>query len=332
MFGRKSLLLLLFVGLSHLSSAADRKAAIREGASGASISSPVVGYFWSQTDGIAPIEGVAGAAHVGHAFSAGDRVALPPSQAYAWMESPGGVWVLVLDEVHGRRMVVSDTITAATGSDTISFSPNGSAAVLYFRPSAQLQIVSGLPDSAQASARFPAPQSDCGALAVADDAASVLLACGGYLYSAAADRVWRPMIPGQVAAVSYLPGSSDALAIMTGDPAVYGVSLDSGKSGMRTQLPNGMNDPLSIAVSSDGRFALAIDGDGNAAQLDLATSQATLLKVAQGMRTIVRGRDASTFLLLPGGEGVPWIVEARPGNPSASFAPRIPPAPGVSQF
>ena len=332
MFGRKSLLLMLLVGLSQLSSAADRKAAIREGASGASIASPVVGYFWSQTDGIAPIEGVAGAAHVGHALSATDRVALPPGQAYAWMESPGGVWFLVLDEVHGQRTVVSDTVAAATGSDTISFSPNGSVAVLYFRSSSQVQIVSGLPDSPQGTVRFRAPQSDCGALAVADDAATVLLACGGNLYSAAADRVWRPAIPGQVAAAAFLPGSSDALAIMTGDAAVYGVSLDSRNLGVRAQLPNGMNDPVSLAVSSDGRFALAIDGDGNAAQLDLATSQATLLKVAQGMRTVVRGRDASTFLLLPDGEGVPWIVEARPGNPSASFAPRIPPAPGVSQF
>jgi hypothetical protein len=332
MFDRKSLLLMLLVGLSQLSSAADRKTAIREGATGASIASPVVGYFWSQTDGIAPVEGVAGAAHIGQALSVTDRVALPPGQAYAWMESPSGVWFLVLDEVRGQRTVVSDTVAAATGSDAISFSPNGSAAVLYFRSSSEVQIVSGLPDSAQASVRFAAPQSDCGALAVADDAATVLLACGGTLYSAAADRAWRPMIPGQVAAASFLPGSSDALAIMTGDAAVYGVSLDSRNSGVRAQLPNGMNDPLSLAVSSDGRFALAIDGDGNAAQLDLATSQATLLKVAQGMRTVVRGRDASTFLLLPDGDGVPWIVEARPGNPLASFAPRIPPAPGVSQF
>ncbi len=84
-------------------------------------------------------------------------------------------------------------------------------------------------------------------------------------------------------------------------------------------------------MSSDGRLAVAIDGDGNAAQIDFATSQTTLLKVARGMRTVLRGRDPSTFLLIPDGGGVPWIVEARQGNPSASFAPRIPQAPGVSQ-
>jgi hypothetical protein len=332
MFGRKFLLLMLVVGLAQLSSAGDRKAAIRAGASGASIASPVVGYFWSQTDGIAPIDGVAGAAHVGQAWLmsfAPDRAAMPPGQAYVWIESSwlSQAFVRTLDDAQNISFV-------PRGADLISFSPDGRAAVLYSKTGAGVRIVSGLPAAPRVSDVFSAPSADCGAsaLAVADDAATVLLACGGNLYSASADRVWRPAIPGQIAAAAFLPGSSDALAIMSGDPAVYGVSLDSGKSGVRAQLPNGMNAPLSLAVSSDGRFALAIDGDGNAAQLDLATSQAALLKVAQGMRTVVRGRDASTFLLLPDGDGVPWIVEARPGNPWASFAPRIPPAPGVNQF
>ena len=64
MFGWKLLLLLLFTGL-QLSTAADRKAAIGASPSGASIASPIIGYFWSETDGLAPIEGVPGAAHVG---------------------------------------------------------------------------------------------------------------------------------------------------------------------------------------------------------------------------------------------------------------------------
>jgi hypothetical protein len=321
----------LLAGMAQLSPAADRKASIREGSSGASISSPVIGYFWSETDGLASVDGVPGAAHVGRPLQAADRVALPPGQAYALLESPGGVWFLALDEVHGNRIVVSDTVAGDVGSDSVSFSPNGSAAALYFRSSSQIQIVSGLPDAPRDTVKFAAPQADCGALAVADDATTVLLACGSNLYSATADRVWKPVMPGQTAAVSFLPGSSDALAIMTGDPAVYGVSLDAQKAGVRAQLPDGMNDPVSLALSSDGRFGLAIDGDGNAAQLDLLTSQTAPLKVAQGMRTVQRGRDASTFLLIPDGGGVPWIVEARAGNPSVSFAPRIPPAPVVSQ-
>jgi hypothetical protein len=138
-------------------------------------------------------------------------------------------------------------------------------------------------------------------------------------------------MPGQVAAVSFIPGSSDALVVMAGDPAVYGISLNTQNAGVRAQLPSGMNDPVSLAVSGDGRFGLAIDGAGNAAQLDLLTSQTALLQVAQGMRTVQRGRDASTFLLISDGGGVPWIVEAHPGNPSVSFAPRIPLSPGVSQ-
>jgi len=324
MFARRFLLVVLLAGLAQLSQAADRKASIREGSSGASISSPLVGYFWSGADGLASVVGVPGAAHVGPSRELSfvpTRVALPPGQAYVWLEGPGPSLTLNGESSPGTL----------SGSDLMAFSQDGRAAVLYFRSSSEVQIVSGLPDSLQASARFAAPLSDCGALAVADDATTVLLACRSNLYSAAADRVWKPVMPGETVAVSFLPGSSDALAIMAGDPAVYGVSLDAQNAGVRAQLPNGMNDPVSLAVSLDGRFGVAIDGDGNAAQLDLVTSQTALLKVAQGMRTVQRGRDASTFLLIPDGGGVPWIVEARSGNPSVSFAPRIPPAPVVNQ-
>ncbi len=315
-------LLLLFAGLAQLSTAADRKAAIAASPAGASIASPIIGYFWSETDGLAPIEGVPGAAHVGRPRKLSfvpTRVAFPPGQAYIWLES--------LDGAQGA----ADGFLA--GSDLISFSQNGNAAALYFRAGARILIVTGLPDSQVVSAAFAAPQLDCGtsAIAIADDATTVLLACSGNLYSAAADRVWQPVMPGEVAAVSFLPGATDAVVVMKGDPAVYGLSPDAQNAGVRAQLPIGMSDPVSLAVSSDGRLAVAIDGDGNAAQIDFATSQTTLLKVARGMRTVLRGRDPSTFLLIPDGGGVPWIVEARQGNPSASFAPRIPQAPGVSQ-
>jgi hypothetical protein len=318
MFGRRFLLVVLLAGLAPLSRAADRKASIREGSSGASISSPIVGYFWSETDGLASVDGVPGAAHVGPSSPlviSGNRVALPPGQAYVWVEGLGSIgFVIALDGTgHG---------SVPAGSDLISFSPDGKTAVLFSRTGG-VRIASGLPGSPQVSDAFAAPQGDCGALAVADDATTVLLACGSNLYSATADRVWKPVMPGQTAAVSFLPGSSDALAIMVGDPAVYGVSLDAQNAGVRAQLPNGMNDPVALAVSADGRFGVAIDGSGNAAQLDLLTSQTALFQVAQGMRTVQRGREASTFLLIPDGGGVPWIVEARPGNPSVSFAPRI---------
>ena len=326
MFGHKFFLLMLLTGLSQLAPAAERKAAIREGSAGASISSPVIGYFWSAPDGVASVEGVPGAAHIGRPRALSfvpTRVALPPGQAYVWLEGPGPSLAL--------NGTLDDTVVA--GSDVISFSQNGSAAALYFRSAARIRVVTGLPDSLKVSAAFSVPQFDCdaSALAIADDATTVLMACSGNLYIAVADGAWRPAMPGQVAAVSFLPGSSDALAIMTGDSAVYGVSVDTQKAGVKAQLPNGMNDPISLAVSGDGRFVLAIDGDGNAAQLDLLRSQTALLKVAQGMRTVQRGRDASTFLLIPESGGTPWIIEAREGNPSASFAPRIPLAPSVSQ-
>jgi hypothetical protein len=324
MFGRKLVLVFVLPGLAALALGADRRASIREASPGASISSPIVGYFWSETDGLASVEGVPGAAHVGQSRAltfVPTRVALPPGQAYVWLEGPGPSLTLNGQTSQGTL----------SGSDLVTFTQDGAAAVLYFRSSSEVQIVSGLPDSLQASARFAAPQSDCGAIAVADDATTVLMSCGTNLYRASADRVWQPVMPGQVVAVSFLPGSSDGLAIMAGDPAVYGVSLNAQNAGVRAQLPSGMNDPVSLAVSGNGRFALAIDNAGNAAQLDLLTSQAALLQVAQGMRTVQRGRDASTFLLIPDGGGVPWIVEARPDSPSVSFAPRIPLAPVVSQ-
>src|SRR5712691_9808854 len=83
-FGRRVLCAMLLApisGLAQLSTAPGRKASIDPSPSGASIASPVVGYFWSETDGLAPIEGVPGAAHVGRPRALSfvpARVALPP--------------------------------------------------------------------------------------------------------------------------------------------------------------------------------------------------------------------------------------------------------------
>ena len=311
MFGRKSLLLILLTGAMQLS-AADRKAVISPNASGASFTSPIVGYFWTQTDGLVTIEGIPGAAQVGRprdlTFTPA-RVALPPGQAYVWME----------DTTDGLSTAVANR--ELLGSDLISFSPNAASAALYFRSAGVVKIATGLPDSPSLAATVALPQSGCdvGALGMADDGATVMLGCGGNLYSAAADHVWHPVMPGNVAAMAFLPDSSDALVVMSGDSNVYGVT-----SGVRGQLPLGMNDPLSLAVSADGRYAVATDGAGNAASLDLPARQSSLLKVAQGLKTVQRARDASTFVLVSNDGGTPWIIDVQPGGALVSFAPRIP--------
>src|SRR5437773_10079569 len=155
MFGRKILSLALLAGLSQLAQAAERKAAIREGLAGASISSPVMGYFWSEADGLAPVEGMPGAAYVGRPRALSfvpTRVAFPPGQSYVWLEGPGPSLAL-----NGEP--APDTVVA--GSDLISFSQNGSAAALYFRAAGRVRLVTGLPDSLTVSATFSAPQFDC---------------------------------------------------------------------------------------------------------------------------------------------------------------------------
>jgi len=130
MSGRKSLVLILAAGLSQVS-AADRKAVISPGSSGASFASPIIGYFWSPTDGLAAIEGVPGAAHIGPSRQmsfAPVRVVLPPGQAYVWMEDTKAV------QSPGVRN------PELMGSDLISFSPNAASAVLYFRSAGVIRI------------------------------------------------------------------------------------------------------------------------------------------------------------------------------------------------
>src|SRR6266853_316974 len=121
MFARRFLFVVLLAGLA-LSQAADRKASIREG-SGASISSPIVGYFWSASDGLASVDGVPGAAHVGpsRAISfVSTRIALPPGQAYVWLEGPGPTLTLNGESSQGTL----------SGSDRMAFSQDGRAALL----------------------------------------------------------------------------------------------------------------------------------------------------------------------------------------------------------
>lgn len=111
---------------------------------------PSSGYIWDeQSLVLRPIQGFLGSALLG------EPVPLPASMRLAVIESSGRFAVAVGDEglylINGldRSRVDSTRVEGAIASiDLIGISPDGTCVALVARKSAQLQIVTGLPDGA----------------------------------------------------------------------------------------------------------------------------------------------------------------------------------------
>lgn len=313
MRGRRYCAVVLWIGAAQLAPAAEHKAAIRAGAegAGAAIGSPVVGYFRSSS-GLVVVEGISSAAHA-RAVQAldADRVILPPGQGYEWVERGGQVAIATL--AGGSLTSVAD---AWAGADLMAFNSSGGAAVLY-RTGGGLQLIGGLPAAAHVLRSMALPQgtNDAGAIAISDDASTVLLATAVGVYEASADGTWTFMMPDRASAVAFLPGRSDAM--VAGDGEVY---LLKGS----TPIPLLQTDGAarSILATDDGLRAVVLDANGRQAEVvDLGSGATTSLALGIAARELQRGRGGA-ILFLPENGRSPWIFDTRTG--ALSFAPELP--------
>ena len=274
MNNRRFLLLLLCAGLPQFSAATDLKAAVD--AQPASIAPPILGYILSKGQLVA-IEGISGAAHT-RAFSGmrgtGDRFILPPGQNYQWVERAGQVYVTPLPS--GNARAISG---AWTGADLISFNSDGSAAVLY-RSTGRLQVITGLPGTPSVDREIAGP-AGATAIALSDDAKTLLLASPQGVYAAAASDPWQLVQAGPVNAIRFVPGGSDAL--VAAKDQTYFL-----KSSITAEFLT--NDSIrAIATSVNGRFGVLLANSGTEAiVVDLRTRTTKSLQLGAAAEDVQR--------------------------------------------
>lgn len=302
--------------------------------SGASAASPAVstgpqlGLVWDTADStMRPLAGIPGSTQLGAPlFPAGAWTTgafAPSTQSALLIDSSGNLQLLVLPSLQPQ------TITShVSPASSIVFAPHGAWAAVFAPGSTSVLVVSGLPQAPTAtvltasSAIRGAAVSDAGTLLLAADAPQ-----GIAVTSIVADgaRAGVTTLQG-FGGMAFLPGSENfILADSVAD------TLALWRNGTPSALATksaGLNQPFAVAVSLDGRWAIAANrADSTLLRVDLGGSTAPVSSTcacSPAQITLLNGN--AVFELTPPGTAPGWMIEADDLSPRVLFIPPAAPA------
>ena len=236
------------------------------------ISGPVMGLVFDKNSGLRPILGIPGAAIQGNPINSigGLSAAVAPA---------GNNYALAIASSNRQPFFmrdVSDPLSAIslpgvpTGADAIITSPGGSAAALRYGETAQIIILTGIPDAPTLSWKtdtgtLPGPILS---LAISDDGSSVLATAGDDAQQSVLlltkEQQWRILasVNGQ-AGIAFLNNSNDALLAEGAANQVFLVR-DIGSAARFIALAGkseGVSAPVAVAASADNRRIIIANSD-----------------------------------------------------------------------
>ena len=275
----------------------------------------VTGIVLDANSRLRPVFGVPGASTLGPAIAidaAIQVIAIAPYQDY------------VLGLQGDDRQLVISTLGAsqprllATGIVSATLSPKGSSLLLLQQTGASAQVVSGLPSAAAVAwtadlSALPAPPSS---IAISDDGTAVLAASpeGGNVSIFLVTAGGGPRIVasvGQLAGLSFLPGTTDALL---GDAQAGLVQLLRGLSDSASlTLVADSVAPVDVASSHDGRrFYIASANPAGVIAVDRASGTQELIACACNPTALVRLGRSGVFRLTESSAGLFWLFDSAP--------------------
>jgi len=250
------------------------------GAAFAQIGAPQLGWVADGTH-IRPVYGIPASAAVGAAVDTQDflRVAASASRNYVLVCAIDTGIVSVYQPETGSTPVNG----AGIAPDSIVLSPGGSAAALWFSSINQVQIVTGLPDAPsirQLDASFLVSSTGSGpdALALSDDGAWL---AGSWLTGVYAfgpnGEVSRLPIEDRVSALAFFPLTHDiAAASLAGLQRVTGIGNFIQMSALAA-FADSSPPAAAVAVTSDNKIVIAVDGGGSITAVQLESGAATTI-------------------------------------------------------
>jgi len=314
--------------------------------------------FDSESTMIRPILGIPGAATLGPALNPGFTV----EEAFT---APGGDFVLAVSKDDRRVAAVSAggavhwlTPATAEAPGTIEFSPDGSAAALYYRGSARLLVTTGLRGATpQVATVDPASVPGAPALvALSDDAASLLLAIpeGGdtALYylpvnSAASatvrtggvrsasstpqPRAHNPFARRlgtfqSIAALRFVGSSSDALLADSKANAVYFIQSSSGAAQISAigTATDGLAQPAAVDALDARRILVANAGTASLTILSRDGAPAISIPCASTPARLMRLPGNAVYRLTDLSKDPVWVLDASGAEPRILAVPPDP--------
>jgi hypothetical protein len=302
-------------------------------APGQPVSGPLIGYMWDQSAaGLRPVFGITGAAslgaplYTGHAFAA---AAVSLRREYAlFTNTKGQVALATLPS--GEPVQLLDQLSA---KQQATVSPSGNAALIYAPDLTTVTLVQGLP-GAPVLRTIDLPASVTAQAAIVGDSGLILIA------STLPDgttpiRLVTPsgtssqiVTVNQLGGFAFLPRSTSALIADAGQNVVLLASgLGTAASISRVAgSGDGIAQPLAVAASSDGRWAVIANRQGSTVvKIDLSSrtpSDKLQCSCAPAVLTSLAGN--SVFVLTkPSTESIS-VFDGDAAKPRILFIPGIP--------
>jgi hypothetical protein len=289
---------------------------------------PVLGYVFSPSDGtLRAMQGVRGSAQMSASI-------IPAGVYVAGEASVAGSTALLTDAsgtLFAFNLPQSQPIHVVDGlapGVRIAFSASGRNAIAYTPNGSTITTITGLPASPQVQTRtvpagvqmLSAVVSDAGTIALAAEstpmAVGVLSAAGQY-----SSLLGVKALGG----MSFMPGADDLLLADSGANTATLVRNVSGAAASQLLNIAGLNQPVAIAGSHDGRWVVVADGgDANVFRVDLTGGTAAARMSCACQPTMLGALSGgSTFRLNALYGGPVWTVDSTSASAQLLFVPAI---------
>jgi hypothetical protein len=282
-----------------------------------------LGLAWNGSDAtLRPITGVPGSAQFGSSIvvagNYGNAAYSAQSNAALLIDKANNLYLLATPS--GQPALLTQGISAHA---SIAFSPLGSSAVVFTPGAAAATVVRGLPQQPLAS-QVPAGSAILGA--AIGEAGTLLLATGsgsGVAISTVTAGGARTAVTamGAYGGMAFVAGSEDFLLA---DAAANTLArVHNGAIQVVAAQTDGLNKPLAVAASLDGRWAVTANrSDGTLVRVDLTSGTPPARSSCSCSPTGLTPLNGNAvFELTAPGASSSWMIEADDPTPRVLFIP-----------
>jgi hypothetical protein len=297
-----------------------------------SVAGPVAGFvFDGGSQSLRPLLGIAGAATIGDPIASGYQLTaayVAPRQDSAFGIAAAGSANTSAHYFTLRSATLSEvTIEGLMAQpERITYSPSGTAAVLY--SNGQAQIVTGLPGSPSLAGslllRQGAQSIHPTSFAVSDDGVYLLFAVGSSIQVASqSGGVRGVMAAGAGASVAFAPGGSYNAAVAARGTGVVLIQNVPGGASQQTLSADGASfkEVAGLSFSADGtHLFVASAAAQSVVTLDLSGNR---IDIACNCTPSELAPMGNLFRLNELGSGPLWLADAGSAGPRVVFVPAL---------
>ncbi|MEW5977107.1 MAG: hypothetical protein AB1898_15000 [Acidobacteriota bacterium] len=302
----------------------------------AQIRGPVLGYVFDPVQqGLRPIWGIPGAAHLGELVEVGvrlDSLQVSPNHEYGLGLAVGKSSLLAIDLRNGPALArIREIEEVDSAAPRIVYSSQGTAVAVFRSDRDALEVLIGLPGSIRIvlEAELPFPASELQAAALSNDGTTLLLAAtegaASRLYAVGGEAGSRPIaLLGKVTSLLILDSNHDGVVADAARDEVY---LLRDFTGTAQPIPlagpsEGISQPVSLGLSRDNRRVFVANAASGAVTMLDFEGGAPVTTPCRCTPTVLQPLDGDSIFRLTDLSDTPlWIVDGALSENRILFVP-----------